>query len=174
MNITGTKNLNVGDTQVIAISFPSVSAGFAFCIFDGTEYSAQIENGQATISFPVSSAGDFNVPVLVSTVGSFSFSVADTPKIVPTISASSRDITVGKDEVITVNVPSDATGKVLAQINGVGYYADIINGKAKIIIPDLTAGNYKATITYTGDDKYTESAPVTTSFAVSKSKAPIA
>ena len=174
MNITGITNLNVGDTQAITISFPSVSSGFAFCIFDGTEYTAPIENGQATISFPVASVGDFNVPVFVSTIGSFSFSATNAPKIVPTISATSKDITVGNDEVITVNVPSDATGKVLVTINGVGYYGNVINGKSKVIIPYLPVGNYKATVISLGDEKYEESAPVTTSFTVSKSRTPIA
>ena len=89
------------------------------------------------------------------------------------LTASSIDISAGKNEIITVNVPSDATGKVLVKINGVGYYADIINGKAKVIIPDLPAGKYTATVYYQGDDKYLPSDNVTTTFTVSKANAPI-
>ena len=74
--------------------------------------------------------------------------------------------------MITVTVPSDATGKVCIKINGVGYYGDIVNGKAKIVIPDLPAGKYKATVTYDGDGKYLPSS-TTVSFTVSKSKTSI-
>ena len=76
------------------------------------------------------------------------------------------------DEVIIATVPSDATGSVMVDIDGIGYYGTIVNGKAKIIIPELSAGKYKATVTYEGDDKYLPST-TTTSFTVSKSKAPI-
>ena len=90
-----------------------------------------------------------------------------------TVSASSTNIKVGKDEVITVTVPSDAKGIVLVDINGVGYYAEVINGKAKVVVPDLPTGKYTAKVTYQGDDKYSESKSITTSFTVSKSTAPI-
>lgn len=91
-----------------------------------------------------------------------------------TISASSTNIKSGKDEIITVNVPKDATGYVICECNGVLYAGRIINGKSKIIIPYLPAGKYKATLTSLGDEKYEESEPIATSFTVSKSKAPIA
>ena len=90
-----------------------------------------------------------------------------------TVSASSTNIKVGKDEVITVTVPSDAKGIVLVDINGVGYYAEVINGKAKVVVPDLPTGKYTAKVTYQGDDKYSESKTISTSFTVSKSTAPI-
>lgn len=94
--------------------------------------------------------------------------------MIQTINATAKDIKVGKDEVITVNVPSDATGYTICECNGILYAAKIINGKAKVIIPYLPVGKYKAIVTSLGDEKYEESAPVTTSFTVSKSKAPIA
>ena len=45
-------------------------------------------------------------------------------------------------------IPSDATGRVMVDINGVGYYADIVNGKAKVIVPELPSGKYTAKVTY--------------------------
>ena len=90
------------------------------------------------------------------------------------IKATSKDITVGKDEIITVSVPSNATGYVICNCNGILYAAAIINGKAKVIIPYLPAGKYKATVKALSNGEYDESEPVTTAFTVSKSKAPIA
>lgn len=69
--------------------------------------------------------------------------------------------------MITVTVPENATGKVYVKVNGVGYYADIINGKAKIVLPDLKAGKYNAIVSYDGDDNYLPD-NTTTDFVVTK------
>ena len=68
-----------------------------------------------------------------------------------------------------MTVPDGATGRVLVRINGVGYYGTVINGKAKIVIPELSSGKYDVTITYEGDEKYLPST-TTTSFTVSNGK----
>ena len=54
---------------------------------------------------------------------------------------------------MTAKLPSDATGQVLFDIGGIGYYANVANGVATISVPNLS-GATKATVTYTGDDKY--------------------
>jgi hypothetical protein len=102
-----------------------------------------------------------------STTASFTVS-----KVPSTIKATAKDITTGSDEVITVTVPKDATGQVLVDIDGVGYYGEIINGKAKVIIPKLPAGKYTAKVFYDGDDKYLPS-KTTVKFTVNKAKAPV-
>ena len=62
-------------------------------------------------------------------------------------------------EVISVNLPEDATGFVLLDINGTKTHVPLVNGKANVSIPKLAEGIYNATVTYTGDDFY---APITT------------
>ena len=74
--------------------------------------------------------------------------------------------------MITVTVPRDATGRVLVDIEGIGYYGTIVNGKANVVIPELYAGKYTAKVTYEGDDKYLPST-TTVKFTVTKSSAPI-
>ena len=71
-----------------------------------------------------------------------------------------------------MTVPKDATGRVLVDIDGVGYYGTIVNGKAKVVIPELPSGKYTAKVTYEGDDKYLPST-TTTKFTVTKAKTPI-
>ena len=93
-------------------------------------------------------------------------------KVSSTVKATGKDINVGKDEIITATVPKDATGRVLVDIDGVGYYGTVENGKAKIIIPELASGKYTTKKTYEGDDKYLPST-TTVSFKVSKVNAPI-
>ena len=50
---------------------------------------------------------------------------------------------VGEDVTVTVELPEDATGQVLIDIDGVGYYGTIVNGKAKVVIPELPSGKYR-------------------------------
>lgn len=61
----------------------------------------------------------------------------------------------------------------MVKINGVGYYADVVNGKAKIILPELPAGKYKLKVKYEGDDKYLPWEDTYVEFTVSKVKASI-
>ena len=170
------EDINVGDVEIVTVTLPEKATGKVTIEINGKEYTTDVENGKAIFKVPDLAFGNKTVAVKYSgddsyndnyTTGQFVVS-----KVPSSISAVGKDITVGKDEVITVTVPSDATGKVLITIDGVGYYGEIINGKAKIIIPELPAGKYSATVTYEGDDKYLEStAPV--SFTVNKVKAPV-
>ena len=67
---------------------------------------------------------------------------------------SSDEISVGDNATISVTLPDDATGNVTAAINGKTYTNQVDDGKANIIIPDLSAGNYTAHVTYSGDNNY--------------------
>ena len=170
-------DIEVGDTAVVTVSVPEDATGNVTIEVEGVTYTAEIRDGKAVFhvkGLPAGSKG-----VVVQYVGdeyygeNFTSSQFNVTKKDSSISASSKNIKVGNDEVITVTVPSDATGRILVKINGIGYYADIANGKAKVIVPQLPAGKYTATIYYDGDGKYKESEPVETTFTVSKSKAPI-
>ena len=168
--------IKVGETAVITVNVPADATGDVTIEVNGRQYTQSIEGGKAVFNIEGLAAGDKTVAVKYggneyyvenSTTGKFTVSKCES-----TISASSRDINVGTDEVITVILPSDATGRVMVDINGVGYYGDIINGKAKIIIPELASGEYTAKVVYDGDDKYLPNTTYT-SFTVTKVNAPI-
>ena len=169
-------DINVGETETVTIILPEGATGTVTIEINGKEYSRKVENGKAIINVTGLAFGDKTVAVKYSGDDSYldNYTTAQftVSKVKSTVKASGKDITVGKDEAITATVPADATGRVLVQINGVGYYGTILNGKAKIIIPELPAGKYNAKVIYEGDDKYLQSStPV--SFTVSKAKAPI-
>ena len=166
----------VGDRAVITVTVPDNATGNVTIEINAKSYTAEIKDGKAVFHVTGLEAGDKTVAVRYdgdnnyvgnSTTGQFTVS-----KRPSTVSASGKDINVGKDEVITVIVPKDATGRVLVDINGVGYYGTIVNGKAKVLIPELPAGKYTAKVTYEGDDKYLPST-TTTKFTVPKVKTPI-
>ena len=170
-------DVKVGEPAVITVSVPEGATGTVTVEIDGVEYTSEIKNGKATFNVDGLTSGEKTVVVKYAGDENYSENFTSTQFTVsknePTISAKGKDIQAGKDEIITVNVPSDATGRVLVKINGVGYYADVINGKAKVIIPELPAGKYTAVVIYDGDDKYSQSEPMTVKFTVSKATSPI-
>ena len=74
--------------------------------------------------------------------------------IMPSMDVKADSIIEGDDLIVEVSLPDDAKGNVAANVNGKTYTAPIKDGKATIVIPNLTAGNYTVPVTYSGDDKY--------------------
>ena len=87
--------------------------------------------------------------------------VSDVP-----INASAEPIDVGETALIEVELPEDATGIVVADIDGSLYTGNVESGSAIIEVPGLSSGNYTAEVTYYGDDKY-DSADTTVTISVS-------
>ena len=71
------------------------------------------------------------------------------------------------DDDLVINLPKDATGNVTVDIGGKSITVPVVNGTAVIPEELLPAGNYTATLTYSGDDKYD---PVTKSFNITIEK----
>lgn len=170
-------NIEVGDTAVITVNVPDGASGTVTIEIDGEPYMADIKDGKAVFNVNGLTAG--NKTVIVKYEGDDNFTDNFTSvklsvsKKQPKIKPTAKNIKAGKDEVITVDVPSDATGRVLVKINGVGYYGDIVNGKAKVIIPGLSGGDYTADVFYEGDDKYLPSEVSHIKFTVAKATVPI-
>ena len=90
------------------------------------------------------------------------------PKWDSTVNATSINIREGDVATITINVgPANATGVVLVDINGKGYYVNVTDGKATLEVEGLKAGDYTARVTYLGNEYYNNSTAETT-FKVSK------
>ena len=170
------EDIYVGDKETVVVSLPEDATGKVTIEINGIEYIGEAKDGKATFEVEGLAFGNKTVAVTyegddnyIENFTTGQFVVSKKPS---SISATSKDINVGKDEVISVTVPKDATGQILVDIDGVGYYADIVNGKAKVVIPNLEAGKYTASVSYEGDDKYLSISTEIT-FTVSKVKAPI-
>jgi len=172
-----TANISVGETETVIVTLPEDATGTVTIEINGKEYTTtEIIAGKATFKVDGLAFGNKTVAVKYSgdnnyndnyTTGQFVVS-----KVPSTIHAVGKDINVGTDEIITAFVPNDAHGRVLVNINDVGYYGDIINGKANIIIPELPSGIYTAEVIFEGDDKYLPS-ETQLRFTVSKVNTPI-
>ena len=140
---------------------PDDATGNVVVLVDGKEVGAMIVSG-GNISLPVGelAAGDHVVEVRYSGDDKYAASsetkAVNVAKLNSTISATSAEITEGETAVITVNVDADATGRVLIDVGGNKFYADVVDGTAKVNIVGLAAGNYVTDVVYLGDENYAE------------------
>lgn len=56
--------------------------------------------------------------------------------------------------LFTINLPVNATGNITVKINNEEHKIGLSGGIATLKISNLIPGNYKATVTYSGDDRY--------------------
>ena len=72
-----------------------------------------------------------------------------------TLNVTSTDAVYGQPVVISAFLDkNDATGSIVAIINGINYNSEIVNGKAIFQISNLPVGVYTAYLSFPGDDKY--------------------
>ena len=69
-------------------------------------------------------------------------------------------IKVNEYAKVIVNLPADATGLIIADIENESYAALVNNGYASFIVPDLTIGIHEMHLTYLGDDNYDSASAV--------------
>ena len=138
---------------------------------NGQNYTGEVENGTAKVDLGNVTPGMHNATVIYVD-GDGNKSQIDTTIAIPkwdaSVNATGKDIIEGSDEVISIKVtPENATGIVLVDIDGVGYYANLTDGVATVTVKGLKEGTYTAIVTYAGDDRY-NNATTTATFKVSK------
>ena len=151
--------MEIGESQVINITVNNTNAtGNVIVIVDGVNNTVPITNGTANFTIEALTSGNHSIVVIYEgdknlngnwTSATFEVTKLDTP-INMTISNS----TVGGKQTITVEVPENATGQVLIDINNQPYYANISDGKAVLELDTLPEGEYDVVATYLGDDTY--------------------
>ena len=63
------------------------------------------------------------------------------------------DVIVAGDDLV-VNLPADASGDVIVVIGDVTFVVPVVDGKANIPTDNIPLGDYNASISYSGDNKY--------------------
>ena len=153
------KDIYIGEEAIIHIKVgPKGVTGNVDVIVDGVKYVVPIRDGKAVLYVSDLPAGKYDVyvryngtTVYLPSDNSTTFKVH---KLKPPVHIDAPAITVGKDGVITVTVPDDATGTITIDVDGKRYIAPIKNGKAIFVIPGLKVGKHKIVAYYSGDDKY--------------------
>lgn len=76
----------------------------------------------------------------------------------------------GTSPSFSIDLPG-ASGNLTVTVDGKNYTKELVDGKATVQISDLPAGNYTATVTYTGDETH-NAASIPASFKVEDKETP--
>ena len=146
----------VGDNATVKVTVPDNATGIVTVTIDGKSYTAPIEDGVAVVEIDNLTAGAKTVTVKYDGDNNYVGNVTTANFNVGKVDSDVKlNITADGDNVIIdVTAPDDATGQVLVDVDGVGYYVNITDGKGQLIIPDVAGGNHNVIATYPGDDKY--------------------
>ncbi|WP_067041607.1 Ig-like domain repeat protein [Methanobrevibacter sp. YE315] len=165
------RTVRLGDDVTVNVVLPNDATGKVSIVIGGVKYTGIVSKGAASIILPNLPINQYALDVLYGGDEKYKSSTTvvtfNVNKLNPSMKASAATVKVGNDVVVNVKLSSDATGNVFIVIGGVKYTGIVSNGAAKIIIPDLPAGQYSLEVKYSGDDKY-KTKTTTVSFNVNK------
>ena len=148
-----------GNSSQVVIDLPANHTGATVEVYiDGNKTNVTVDNNTAVANLTGLEPGTHNITVVYTDEDGVQSIVNQTitvPKWDSSVSASAPTIREGDDETITVTLGAeDMTGTVTVDIDGTGYYANVIDGKATILAPGIKAGEHDAVVKYLGNDKY--------------------
>jgi hypothetical protein len=151
--------INVGDVADINVTVPRSISGESITIsINGKTQVVTVVDGNANAKFSGIAYGEYSIVVYYpgdsTHAENRSVATLTVEKVDPVTSINVSDIFVGNDETIIVNVPYDAEGIILFDIDGKNYFAKINKGKAVLVLSSLAKGNYTVKYTFDGDAKY--------------------
>ena len=169
------KDVNYGENLTIYATLNGVNntnlTGNVIVTINNKNYSVVVINGKGNVSadklparlynFSATWAGNDNYNG-TNISGGFKIN-----KIDSTIAINVKDIKVGENATIIVNLDSDATGNVTITLDNQNYTVAINEGQTIKVIGGLKAGTYDVFVKYIGDNNY-NSAQNTTKFTVLK------
>ena len=163
VNVT---NIKVGDVETIIVSVPSDATGDITISIDGKPYTEAIVNGNATFTISGLTAGNKTVAVnyLGDTKYGANFTSANftVSKRESYVNVDVEATNVGSPVTISVEIPENATGIVIVNVDGTNYTVQTINGKGSLAITGVGNTTHTVKVTYLGDDQYFNSTNSTT------------
>ena len=153
------ENISVGETAVITVNVPNNATGMVTIEIDGKSYELNITGGKAV--FEIENLTNGTKTIAVEYSGDENYLANHTTATI-TVSKVTPDVEMnisvnGSDLVIDVVAPVDATRPVLIDIDDVGYYVNLTDGKGQLVISDVSGGEHYVCAKYLGDDKYSSS-----------------
>ena len=149
-------DVNVGDVVKVVVNVGGNVEGNVTIEIDGVNYTAKVEGGKATFNVENLVAGNKTITATYAGDDYYEFNSTTDQFIVSKNNApmSVSAVVNGAEITITVSdLPSDATGYVIIDVNGTEYGINITKTNSiKISVPQ--SGVYDVTATYLGDDKY--------------------
>ncbi|MBP5786657.1 MAG: leucine-rich repeat protein, partial [Kiritimatiellae bacterium] len=165
--LTTESNYQVDDNIVLGLEAYNSTGDIAVTLWvsDGngglTEFDWECAVVENTVEVGELPAGEYVVTAVLAGdanyLGSTDTKSFRVDKLEPGLEAEAGETTEGEPVVVTATLGyDDCTGTVTVAVDGSEYVGDVVDGVAAVIISDLAAGDYEATVTYSGDDKYLE------------------
>ena len=102
----------------------------------------------------IDARGEGTATISVSFFGTDKYAPSNTTVTVTVSKVAFEPEITMVNSTLTVAVPENATGNVTLTIGNETFVAPIKDGVASFDLSDVPAGDYNATVTYPGDDKY--------------------
>ena len=150
-------NLTV-QSDSVSVDFVNDATGILTVNINGKEYSAKVIDGIANVSIAGLSPGNYSAVVTYSGDNNYTNAFKSVSIEVPKIKINLNDVNVDINEdsvLISVSLPTDASGDVVVKVNGNEYSSNVFDGVSNINVTGLAPGNYNLTLTYSGDNNYT-------------------
>ena len=148
----------VGQPVTINVLAPSDIKGKIYVYVDDKEYVFNTNH----ISFTVSNltAGNHTVRAIYGGDEKYlagnNTTTCNVNKKNITMTMNTVNIKVTQNETITINLPSDAGGLLLVNVNGTTYSVYANNTKAILVLNGLKYGDYNVNVTYLEDELYNQ------------------
>ena len=145
----------VGGKAVVVVEVPESIIGNVTIEIDGINHTAKVDHGVAIFEVENITAGNKTVTAVYAGDDSYQFN-STTQQFKVYKNTAPLSVTVNTTDGVVVEVldlPSDATGYVVVEIDGVEYAINISSTR-QITIPFTKPGTYIVAVTYLGDDKY--------------------
>ena len=155
-------DIEIGKTAVVTINVTPGATGNVTVVVNGKSQVVELKDSKATLTIENLAAGDYKVEATyngdvkyLASSNNASFKVSKISGYDIKVNAS--EVNEGEDATIIVVLPKDATGNVTLVMNNKPYFAKVIDGMAKVVVPSVSAGTHDFIVTYYGDDKYDKS-----------------
>ena len=147
------------DGVLVEVSMPSDASGDIDIQVNGKTYNGSLSNGFTSIDINNLGPGNYTGYLTYSGDSKYAQAVKtisfEVPKIILQLNDSNVIVSkITEGILINVTLPSDASGSIMVSCDGKNYTNKLTDGVSSVKITGLNAGNWKATLTYTGNDKY--------------------
>lgn len=156
------KDVNYGENLTIYATLKGVNntnlTGNVIVTINNKNYSVVVINGKGNVSADKLPVGLYNFSA--TWAGNDNYNGTDISggfkvnKIDPALAVDVKDIKVGENATISVNLDSDATGNVTITLDNQNYTVAINEGQAIKVIGGLKVGDYNVAVKYGGDNNY--------------------
>ena len=164
------QSIEYGEPAVIIVNLPENATGNVSVEIDGVLYDGEeVHDGVAEFTIKNLTVGIRTIAVEYT--GDDNYASNHTTANI-TVSKANPEIRMnievdGDSLNIIINAPQDVMKPVLVDLDGVGYYVNMTDGKGKLVIDGLAGGLHEVIAIYIGDDRYNQVELASESFEVS-------